>query len=106
MLLCIFMKKTQKRKRNFIDIVLLLFAAYLLFSTNWADVDKFSQLLLLMYSLCVVLRIGNIMKVKQKELAIKEKQKEQIEQEQNAQLIEDAVEQPQQKIDLQKQTKE
>lgn len=104
MLLCIFMKKAQKR--NFIDIVLLLFAAYLLFTTNWADVDKFSQLLLLMYALCVVLRISNIMKAKRKELAIKEKQKEQIEQEQNVQLTENSAQQPQQNVNLQKQTKE
>ena len=47
---------------------------YLLFTTNWSNVDKFSQLLLLMYALCITLRIGNIMKIKRKEIVEKERQ--------------------------------
>lgn len=95
------MKKIQRR--NFIDVVLLLFAVYLIFTTNWSNVDKFSQLLLLMYALCVTLRIGNIMKIKQKEFAMKEREKQK---QQNTQLEKDSSQQPQQNIDLQKQTKE
>lgn len=70
------MKKINRT--NFIDVVLFAFAIYLIFTTNWSNVDKFSQLLLLMYALCITLRIGNIMKIKQKEL--EKKQKEKIEQ--------------------------
>ena len=65
------MKKIQ---RNFIDVILFAFAAYLLFTTNWSNVDKFSQLLLLMYALCITLRIGNIMKIKRKEIVERERQ--------------------------------
>ncbi len=72
------MKKINRT--NFIDIVLLAFAIYLLFTTNWSNVDKFSQLLLLMYALCITLRIGNVMKIKQKEL-MEKKHQEKIEQE-------------------------
>ena len=68
------MKKIERK--NFIDIILFAFAVYLLFTTNWSNIDKFSQLLLLMYALCVTLRIGNIMKIKQKEIIEREKQKE------------------------------
>ena len=71
------MKKLNRT--NFVDIVLFAFAVYLLFTTNWSNVDKFSQLLLLMYALCITLRIGNIMKIKQKEL-MEKKQQEKIEQ--------------------------
>ena len=71
------MKKIQRK--NFIDVILFAFAVYLLFTTNWSNVDKFSQLLLLMYALCITLRIGNIMKIKQKEL-MEKKQQEKIEQ--------------------------
>lgn len=66
------MKKIQRK--NFIDVILFAFAAYLLFTTNWSNVDKFSQLLLLMYALCITLRIGNIMKIKRKEIVEKERQ--------------------------------
>lgn len=97
------MKKTQKR--NFIDVVLFLFAVYLLFTTNWSNVDKFSQLLLLMYALCVTLRIGNIMKIKQKELTMKEREK-QKEQLQNDSSQPPQTSQSQQSVDLQKQTKQ
>ncbi len=38
-------------RKNFIDVILFAFAIYLLFTTNWSNVDKFSQLLLLMYAL-------------------------------------------------------
>lgn len=68
------MKKIQRK--NFIDVILFAFAAYLLFTTNWANVDKFSQLLLLMYALCITLRIGNIMKIKRKEIVERERQKQ------------------------------
>ena len=57
------MKKIERK--NFIDVILFAFAIYLLFTTNWSNVDKFSQLLLLMYALCITLRIGNIIKIKQ-----------------------------------------
>ena len=60
------MKKIERK--NFIDVILFAFAIYLLFTTNWSNVDKFSQLLLLMYALCITLRIGNIMKIKQNEM--------------------------------------
>ncbi|MEY8320922.1 hypothetical protein AAK894_07545 [Lachnospiraceae bacterium 46-61] len=66
------MKKIQRK--NFIDVILFAFAAYLLFTTNWSNVDKFSQLLLLMYALCITLRIGNIMKIKRKEIVERERQ--------------------------------
>ncbi len=66
------MKKIQRK--NFIDVILFAFAVYLLFTTNWSNVDKFSQLLLLMYTLCITLRIGNIMKIKRKEIVEKERQ--------------------------------
>ena len=66
------MKKLQRK--NFIDVILFAFAVYLLFTTNWSNVDKFSQLLLLMYALCITLRIGNIMKIKRKEIVEKERQ--------------------------------
>ncbi|MCI8629909.1 MAG: hypothetical protein HFE57_10550 [Firmicutes bacterium] len=66
------MKKIQRK--NFIDVILFAFAVYLLFTTNWSNVDKFSQLLLLMYALCITLRIGNIMKIKRKEIVEKERQ--------------------------------
>ena len=66
------MKKIQRK--NFIDVILFAFAVYLLFTTNWSNVDKFSQLLLLMYTLCITLRIGNIMKIKRKEIVERERQ--------------------------------
>lgn len=66
------MKKIQRK--NFIDVILFAFDVYLLFTTNWSNVDKFSQLLLLMYALCITLRIGNIMKIKRKEIVEKERQ--------------------------------
>ena len=66
------MKKIQRK--NFIDVILFAFAAYLLFTTNWSNVYKFSQLLLLMYALCITLRIGNIMKIKRKEIVERERQ--------------------------------
>ncbi len=66
------MKKIQRK--NFIDVILFAFAVYLLFTTNWSNVDKFSQLLLLMYALCITLRIGNIMKIKRKEIVERERQ--------------------------------
>ena len=66
------MKKIQRK--NFIDVILFAFAVYLLFTTNWSNVDKFSQLLLLMYALCITLLIGNIMKIKRKEIVEKERQ--------------------------------
>ena len=64
-------------RKNFIDVILFAFAIYLLFTTNWSNVDKFSQLLLLMYALCITLRIGNIMKIKQNEMIQRQKQNEQ-----------------------------
>lgn len=73
------MKKIERK--NFIDVILFAFAVYLLFTTNWSNIDKFSQLLLMMYALCITLRIGNIMKIKQKEIA--QKQNEQNQQNQN-----------------------
>ncbi len=69
------MKKIERK--NFIDVILFAFAIYLLFTTNWSNVDKFSQLLLLMYALCITLRIGNIMKIKQNEMIQRQKQNEQ-----------------------------
>ena len=68
------MKKIERK--NFIDIILFAFAVYLLFTTNWSNIDKFSQLLLLMYALCVTLCKGNSMNIKQKEIIEREKQKE------------------------------
>ena len=69
------MKKIERK--NFIDVILFAFAIYLLFTTNWSNVDKFSQLLLLMYALCITLRIGNIMKIKQNQMIQRQKQNEQ-----------------------------
>ena len=69
------MKKIERK--NFIDVILFAFAIYLLFTTNWSNVDKFSQLLLLMYALCITLRIGNIMKIKQNEMIQRQKQNKQ-----------------------------
>ena len=69
------MKKIERK--NFIDVILFAFAIYLLFTTNWSNVDKFSQLLLLMYAVCIKLRIGNIMKIKQNEMIQRQKHNEQ-----------------------------
>ena len=68
------MKKINRT--NFVDIILILFAVYLFFTTNWSNMDSFSQLLLLMYTLCIILRIGNMMKIKQKEIAKKQKEEQ------------------------------
>ncbi|NDO47732.1 hypothetical protein [Clostridium sp. MD294] len=79
------MKKIERK--NFIDVILFAFAVYLAFTTNWSNIDKFSQLLLLMYALCITLRIGNIMKIKQNEMIQRQKQNEQNQQNQNENTI-------------------
>lgn len=89
------MKKIERK--NFIDVILFAFALYLLFTTNWSNVDKFSQLLLLMYSLCITLRIGNIMKMKRKELI--EKEIEQRKKQQNQQQTTETIEQMEKEVE-------
>ncbi len=51
-------------KGKLTDIVLILFAVYMLFTVNWSNVLPHQRVLLMIYSLCIVLKIGNRLKNK------------------------------------------
>lgn len=46
-------------KGKLTDIILILFAAYMLFTVDWTNILPHQRLLMLVYALCIALKLGN-----------------------------------------------
>ncbi|HIT87499.1 MAG TPA: hypothetical protein IAB62_07135 [Candidatus Coprocola pullicola] len=72
----------QKSTNHLVDLILVGVAVYLIFTIkDWSNIEAFDQLLLMLYAMCVLLRIANMLKQKKKELLLQQKQSQEKQEE-------------------------
>ena len=72
----------QKSTNHLVDLILVGVAVYLIFTIkDWSNIEVFDQLLLMLYPMCVLLRIANMLKQKKKELLLQQKQSQEKQEE-------------------------
>ena len=72
----------QKSTNHLVDLILVGVAVYLIFTIkDWSNIEVFDQLLLMLYAMCVLLRIANMLNQKKKELLLQQKQSQEKQEE-------------------------
>lgn len=64
----------RNKKGKLTDIILFLFAAYMAFTVDWSNVLPHQRVLLMTFAMCIILKISNTLKQKEKMIAAKQKQ--------------------------------
>ncbi|NLK36844.1 MAG: hypothetical protein GX299_02010 [Epulopiscium sp.] len=64
----------RNKKGKLTDIVLFLFAAYMAFTVDWSNVLPHQRVLLMTFAMCIILKISNTLKQKEKMIAKQQNQ--------------------------------